>query len=133
MNPKIEIENLLRIEGGGDEVLQAAADSLAQAATNIRLDGHDCLRFSCEWDPPFKALRTVSQAYPGTALTLWSDAFAQHHWICKADIADGQCQETVVSRVDDAFEAIFAEVYGCSYRDWEQNPSPPFAGTGGKD
>lgn len=126
MNPRIDIENQLQIHGGDADILKAAMEKLSTVATDMRTAGNSSLRFACEWDPPFKQLRELSKENPGLKMTLWSDAFTRHHWICKATIANGKCEETVVSRVDDAFDGIFEEVYQCTYQQWEQNPTSPF-------
>lgn len=129
MLPQIDIENLLLIESSDAGAFGASVESLTEAlkeeCTEIKSDGPR-LRFHSEWEPPLKALKKWSKEHPVCSLTLWADAFAKHHWLLKATIQNGKSEEMTVSRIDDEFEAIFAEVYGCSFAEWEKQPREPF-------
>lgn len=83
--------------------------------------------FLIDWEPPFKELKQFSKKHPKVKLTLWGDAFSKHHWISKAIIEGGKSDNTVVSMVDDDFEPIFKEVYGCSFDTWNESRVEPFA------
>lgn len=130
MLPQIDIENLLLLESSDAGTVDAAVASLTEALTgecdNLKAEGTR-LRFHTQWEPPFKALKDWTKAHPECTLTLWADAFAKHHWLLKATVANGKSDELTVSRIDDEFDGIFREVYGCSFDDWEKKPSAPFS------
>ena len=129
MLPQIDIENLLLLEssdaGTLDVSLTSLIEALQDACTELKGDGPR-LRFHTEWEPPFKALKAWSKQHPECTLTLWADAFAKHHWLLKATIHNGKSDELTASRIDDEFEAIFVEIYGCGFSEWEKQPRAPF-------
>jgi len=131
MLPQIDIENRLCLEtadsGNLAETINQLQTLLEESSDQVRVNGTD-LRFHTEWEPPLKPLRAWSKEHPECKLTLWADAFAEHHWLLKATIQNGKCDELTVSRIDDEFDAIFQEVYGCSFEAWEQKPREPFSG-----
>lgn len=132
MIPHIDIENLIILQSADaaklPESLTSLAEALQESCDQVRATGEDRLRFHTSWEPPFKVLKDWSKARPEVTLTLLADAFAKHHWLLKATIQSGKSDELVVSRIDDEFDAIFKEVYGCSFAEWEKKQTAPFAG-----
>ena len=126
------IANYLRLESADATALsdaQAAALAWisAEYTASMQTVGDHGYHFLTTWEPPFKQLKQLSKAHPLVTFTLWADAFATDHWICKSIFDAGKSEDWVVSIVDDAFESIFKEIYGQSYASWKTQPKPPFA------
>ncbi len=129
MLPQIDIENLLLVETSDAGTLDSSVAGLAEALTGecdqLKTEGPR-LRFHSEWEPPMKALKAWTKEHPECTLTLWADAFAKHHWLLKGTIQNGKSDEVMLTRIDDEFDGVFREVYGCTFEDWEKSPREPF-------
>lgn len=135
MEPLIPIENLLVLRDADASARKAAQEAfvaaLAEAgeATDV-LAGENAeeawVRFHCEWEPPFRAAKKTSDAHASVSVTLYSDSFAASHWVSKADYLAGKGRELTLSRVDDDFDGVFAEMFDTDLASWEANRSAAF-------
>ena len=126
------IANYLRLESADATALSRALTAAqawisAEYTASMQTIGDNGYYFLTTWEPPFKQLKQLSKEHPKVSWTLWADAFATDHWICKSIFTAGKSEDWVVSIVDDAFESIFKEVYGQSYSSWKTDPKPAFA------
>ncbi|MBC2594517.1 hypothetical protein H5P28_09630 [Ruficoccus amylovorans] len=124
-----DINNLITVSGGDDAqraAAFAALEKLAQDNWNFVRTENGRVNFNTDWEPPFKELKALSKEHPGVEFNLLADAYTNRHWICKATIAEGKSNEEAISLVDDDFDAVFNEIYGCSYEQWEKQPCEPF-------
>ncbi|WOO41765.1 hypothetical protein [Rubellicoccus peritrichatus] len=131
MLPQIDIENLIKVEfkdtASAAESTAALAKLIEAQCDKVELRGDNAVRFHSEWEPPFKLMKTWSKENPDATITIWADALAKHHWILKGTIAAGKSEEVTLSRVDDQFETVCKEIFGCTYDEWEKSPREPFA------
>lgn len=131
MSSKNDITNLVSVESSDSAQKEAAFAALRKLAEEqfapVRSAGDFQISFATSWEPPFKAIKTLSSQFPEVVFTVLGDAFAKHHWISKSTIRGGKQEDVVVTRIDDEFDGIFAEVYGISYDEWEKKQSAPFA------
>ncbi len=125
-----DINNLITVSGGDDAQREAALAALEQLARDnwnfVRVE-NGRVNFNTDWEPPFKELKALSKEHPEVELHLLADAYTNRHWICKGTIANGKSDEEAISLVDDNFDAVFKEVYGCTYEEWQKQPCEPFA------
>ena len=124
-----DITNLITVTGGDDTQREAAAvalEKLVRENWDFTQAANGQVLFNTEWEPPFKELKAFSKEHPEVELQLLADAYVKRHWVCKATIAKGKSDEEAISLVDDDFDAVFQDIYGCSYEVWEKNPSEPF-------
>lgn len=130
MLPQIDIENLLKIEFQDNalagESMAALAKLIETECDKVELRDNHAIRFHSQWEPPFKLLKAWTKENAGTSITLWADALAKHHWLLKATIAAGKSSEVTLSRVDDQFETVCKEIFGCTYDEWEKQPRESF-------
>lgn len=111
--PKIDIDNIIAVATDDADQRQTALEAVqaiaAEAGDKLQTsDGR--VYFHTEWEPPFKALKKLSKEMPDVTFTLWADAFAAHHWIAKVEYVAGKGEEETLSRIDDQFDAVFAEI-----------------------
>ncbi len=104
------------------EIVAAIEAALADAGVVGLLSVGDDLLVATHWEPPFKALRIVSAAFPAARLTVKSDAFRKEYWISRAVFENGkQTVEEVLTMNDGAaFESLFKEINGVSFADWKK-------------
>ncbi|QYY36274.1 hypothetical protein [Ruficoccus sp. ZRK36] len=124
-----DINNLITVIGGDDTQRGAALAALEKLVRenwdHVRVEGEK-INFNTDWEPPFKELKALSKEHPEVEFKLLADAFTNRHWLCSATIANGKSDEEAISLVDDAFDDLFVQIYGCSYEQWEKAPSEPF-------
>lgn len=130
MLPQIDIENLIKVElkdsAPAAEPTAALAKLIEAECDNVEVRGDDRIRFHSQWEPPFKLLKAWTKENPGSTITVWADALEKHHWVLKGAITGGKSEEVTLSRVDDGFEVVCKEIFGCGYDEWEKNPRQPF-------
>lgn len=126
----IDIDNVIAVQCEDTVQREKALEAVrafAEEAGNGFQRSDKRVYFRSKWEPPFRALKKLSQEMPEVTFTLWADAFREHHWICKVDYRAGQGEEQTLSRIDEIFPAVFAEIYGCGEAAWEKKPAAPFA------
>lgn len=130
MIPHIEIENRLQLHTQEPaklaEKTEALAHLLASECDHVNQVEPGVIRFQSEWEPPMKLLKQWSKEHPESSLVLLSESFAKHHWLLKATVHAGKSDDLTVSRIDDEFESLFQEIFGCTFADWEKRPCPAF-------
>lgn len=130
MIPQIDIENLIVLKTQETAQLEshteALADLLRAECKDVSIREPGAIRFHSQWEPPMKLLKSWTKEHPELMIELLAESFADHHWLLKAQIQTGKAEELTVSRIDDEFDSIFKEIFGCSLDEWEQKPTAPF-------